>query len=99
MPSRSPIDLSSNRAILTSFLCTSACDEVLEVLPVSQVILKSTFFVGRVVPISEAEGATVLGGQAVEVTSDAGPRGSNLGRVVWVGGNLELSKGVWYLPY
>ena len=32
-----------------------------------------------VVPILEAEGPTVLGGPAVEVTSDAGPRGSNLG--------------------
>ena len=47
-----------------------------------------------VVPISEAEGPTVLGGPAVEVTSDAGPRGSNLGQEVWVGGNLELPKDV-----
>ena len=52
-----------------------------------------------VVPISEAEGLTVLGGPAVEVTSDAGPRGSNLGQEVQVGSNLELSKGVLYPPY
>ena len=72
----------------------SICDEVLEVSPVSQVILKSTFFAGMVVPISEAEGSTVLGGPAVEVTSDAGPRGRNLGQEVRVGSNLELLKGV-----
>ena len=56
----------------------SDCDEVLEVSPVSRVILKSAFFTGIVVPILETEGPTVLGGPAVEVTSDAGPRGSNL---------------------
>ena len=94
MPSSSPIDLSSNQAALTSFLSTSDCDDVLEVSPVSRVILKSTFFAGIVVPVSEAEGPTVLGGPTVEVTSDAGPSGSNLGQEVWVGSNLELSKGV-----
>ena len=72
----------------------SDCDEVLEVSPASWVILKSTFFAGIVVPISEAEGPTVLGGPAIEVTSDAGPRGSNLGREVQVGSNLELLRDV-----
>ena len=57
-------------------------------------ILKSTFFAGVVAPFSEAEGLTVLGGPAVEVTSDAGPRGSNLGQEVWVGSSLEFLKGV-----
>ena len=47
-----------------------------------------------VVPPSEAEGPIVLGEPAVEVTSDTGPRGSNLGQEVLVGSNRELSKGV-----
>ena len=86
--------LSSNWAVLISFLGTSNCDEVLEVSPVSRVILKSTFFAGVVAQFSEAEGPTVLGGPAIEVTSDAGPRGSNLGREVRVGTSLEFSRGV-----
>ena len=94
MPSRSPRDLSFNQAVLTSFLNTSDCDEVVEVSPVSWVILKSTFFVGIVVPISETEGPTVLGGPGVEVTSNAGSRGSILGQEVRSVSNLELSKGV-----
>ena len=78
MPSGSPIELYFSRAVLVSLLSTSDCDEVLEVSPVSQVILKATFFAGTVVPTSEAEGPSVLGGPTVEVTSDADPRGSNL---------------------
>ena len=86
--------MSSNQAVLTSFLCMSDCDEVLEVSPASWVIQKSTLFAGIVVPFSEAEGLTVLGGSAVEVISDTGPRGSNLGRGAQVGSNLELPKDV-----
>ena len=77
-----------------SFLGTSDCEEVLEVSSISRVILKSTFFAEVVAPFSEAEGPTGLGGQAVEVTSHAGPNGSNLGREVWVGSSLEFPKGV-----
>ena len=46
------------------------------------------------VPFSEAEGPTVLDGSAVEVISDAGPKGSNLGQGAWVGSSLELLKDV-----
>ena len=56
-------------AVLISFLGMSDCDEVLEVSPVSRVILKSTLFAEVVTPFSEAEGPTVLGSPAVEVTS------------------------------
>ena len=73
------MELSSSQAVLVSLLGTSDCDEVLEVSPISRVILKATFFVGTVIPTSEAEGPTVLGGPTVEVTSDADPRGSHLG--------------------
>ena len=79
IPSRSLINLSSDWAVLISFVSTSDCDEVLEVSPVSRVILKSTFFTGIFIPASDAEGQTVLGGPAVEVTSNAVPRESNLG--------------------
>ena len=36
------------------------------------------FFWGMVVLLIDAEGPTVLGGPAVDVTSDGGPMGSNL---------------------
>ena len=94
IPSRSLLGLSSNWAVLRSFLSTSDCDEVLEVSLVSWVIRKSTLFVGIVVQFSEAEGLTVLGGSTVEVISDAGSRGSNLGQEGWVGSNLELPRDV-----
>ena len=71
----------------------SDCEEVLEVSSVSHVILKSAFFAGVVTPFSEAEGPTVLGGPTVEVASDAGPNGSNVGQEVWDGSSLEFLKG------
>ena len=85
--------LSSSRVVLTSFLGMSDCEEVLEVSSISHVILNSTFFTEVVAPFSEAEGQTVLGGPAVEVTFDAGSNRSNLGREVWVGSSLEFPKG------
>ena len=93
LPPRSPIGLSSNWVVLIFFLGTSNCEEVLDVPSVSRVILKSAFFTGVVAPFSEAEGPTVLGSPAVEVTSDAGPNGSNQGQEVWVGSSLEFPKG------
>ena len=41
-------------------------------------MLKSTFFRSRAVSLIDAEGPTILGGSAVDVTSDGGPIGSNL---------------------
>ena len=72
----------------------SDCDEVLEVSPVSWVIQKSILFAGMFVLFSEAQGPTVLGGSSVEVSSDTGPRGSNLHREARVGSNLELPRDV-----
>ena len=81
LPSSS-MGLSSNWVVLMFFLGTSDYEEVLEVSSISCIILKSTFFAEVVTPFSEAEGLTVLDGPAVEVTSDVGPNGSNLGQEV-----------------
>ena len=41
-------------------------------------MLKSTFFRGISVSLTEVEGLTLLGGVVIDVTSDGGPIGSNL---------------------